>query len=293
MIRPGKTMSDCTGIISQLFIYPVKSCAGIEVSEARMTSTGLEMDREWMIVDQDGQFLTQRQIPHMVWITPSLADDALILHAPQQPEIRIPFTQRGKSLTVTVWRDTFAADDMGDAVAAWLDHYLAVPGKQFRLVRFAANARRVSATEWTQGVEYPNMFSDGFAALVVTQQALDELNERLMAAGHEAVSMLRFRPNIVIESMEAHTEDDLQCLRIHTISGLIELDMVKPCPRCPIPDIDPFTAHASPEVGQTLQTYRALPKMQGAICFGMNAIIRSGMGHSLHIGQPLEADYAI
>ena len=286
-------MSDCIGVISQLFIYPVKSCAGIEVSEARITPTGLERDREWMIIDQDGQFLTQRQIPHMVWITPSLTEDALILNAPQQPAISIPFAQRGKSLTVTVWRDTLAADDMGDAVAAWLDHYLAVPGKQFRLVRFATNARRVSAVQWTQGVEYPNMFSDGFAALVVTQQALDELNDRLVAAGHEVVSMLRFRPNIVIEGLDAHTEDDLQSLRIHTASGLIEISMAKPCPRCPIPDIDPFTALSSPEVGHTLQTYRALPKMQGAICFGMNAIVQSGMGRALHSGQPLEADYAI
>ena len=286
-------MSDCTGVISQLFIYPVKSCAAIEVSETRLTPTGLAMDREWMIVDQNGQFLTQRQIPHMVWITPSLRADALILNAPQQQEISIPFSYRGKSVQVTVWRDTLDADDMGDAVAAWLDGYLAVPGKQFRLVRFAANARRISATEWTQGIEYPNMFSDGFAALVVTQLALDEFNSRLVSAGHEPVSMLRFRPNIVIEGLDAHTEDDLQRIRIHTASGQIELSMAKPCPRCPIPDIDPFTAHSSPEVSQTLQTYRALPKMQGAICFGMNAIVQTGGGLTLHSGQAFEADYAI
>ncbi len=286
-------MSDCNGVISQLFIYPVKSCAGIEVSESRITPTGLEFDREWMIVDQGGQFLTQRQIPHMVWITPSLTKDALILNAPQQPEISIPFAQRGKSLKVTVWRDTLDADDMGDAVAAWLDGYLSVPGKQFRLVRFAALARRFSSTEWTQGKEYPNMFSDGFAALVVTELALDDFNARLIDAGHEPVSMLRFRPNIVIEGLDAHTEDDLQSMRIHTANGLVELSMAKPCPRCPIPDIDPFTAHSTPSVSQTLQSYRALPKMQGAVCFGMNSIVKSGIGSTLHSGQPFEADYAI
>jgi uncharacterized protein YcbX len=286
-------MADCTGVISQLFIYPVKSCAGIEVSESRITPTGLEFDREWMIVDQHGQFLTQRQIPHMVWITPSLTQDALVLNAPQQPEISIPFGQRGKTLTVNVWRDTLTADDMGDAVAAWLDRYLAVPGKQFRLVRFSSNARRMSATEWTNGQEFPNMFSDGFAALIVTQLALDAFNARLTDAGHEPVSMLRFRPNIVIEGLEAHTEDDLQHLRIHTAAGMVELSMAKPCPRCPIPDIDPFTAQSTPSVSQTLQTYRALPRMQGAVCFGMNAIVKSGMGDTLHSGQPFEADYAI
>ncbi len=286
-------MSDCTGVITQLFIYPVKSCAGIEVSASRLTDTGLEMDREWMIVDQDGMFLTQRQIPHLVWITPSLTQNALVLNAPDQPEISIPLTYRGKSLKVTVWRDTLEADDMGDAVAEWLDRYLAVPGKQFRLVRFSATSRRISAKEWTGDLEAPNMFSDGFAANVVTQQALDDLNDRLVTAGHEPVSMLRFRPNIVIEGLDAHTEDDLSVMRVHTASGLIELAMAKPCPRCPIPDIDPFTAHSTPTVSQTLQTYRALPRMNGALCFGMNAVVKAGAGKSLHTGQPFEADFAI
>ena len=286
-------MSDCTGVITQLFIYPVKSCGGIEVSETRLTASGLEMDREWMIVDQHGMFLTQRQIPHMVWITPSLTRDALVLHAPDQPEISISFAYRGKPLTVTVWRDTLQADDMGDAVADWLDHYLAVPGKQFRLVRFSASARRISAKEWTGDIESPNMFSDGFAANIVTQQALDDLNSRLVSAGHEPVSMLRFRPNIVIEGLDAHTEDDLSAMRIHTANGLVELTMAKPCPRCPIPDIDPYTAHSTPTVSQTLQTYRALPRMDGALCFGMNAIVKTGAGRTLHSGQPFEADYAI
>lgn len=286
-------MSDCSGVISQLFIYPVKSCAGIEVSAARLTPSGLDMDREWMIIDQHGQFLTQRQIPHMVWITPTLTADALLLNAPQQPEISIPLTQRGHTLTVTVWRDTLEADDMGDAVAAWLNRYLGVPGKQFRLVRFAENARRISATEWTQGIEFPNKFSDGFAALVVTQQALDDFNARLLTAGHDPVSVLRFRPNIVIEGLEAHTEDDLHLMRIQAAGVLIELVMAKPCPRCPIPDIDPFTALTSPIVSQTLQTYRVLAKMNGAVCFGMNAIVQSGAGRTLHSGQCFEADYAI
>lgn len=285
-------MADCTGVITQLFIYPVKSCAGIEVSESRMTPTGLEMDREWMIVDQEGLFLTQRQIPHMVWITPSLNDESLTLNAPGQPEIKIPLTYRGRPLTVTVWRDTLQADDMGDAVASWLDHYLAVPGKKFRLVRFGSSARRISAKQWTEQQEAPNMFSDGFATLIVTQRALDELNSRLHLAGHDPVTMLRFRPNIVIEGLEAHEEDDLKSFRIHTVGGPIELMLVKPCPRCPIPDIDPFTAQSAPTVSDTLRTYRALPKMEGAICFGMNAIVNAGAGNVLHSGQPFDADYA-
>ena len=102
-------MADCTGVISQMFIYPVKSCAGIEVSEAILSPAGLSHDREWLIVDQDGQFVTQRQIPHMVWITPRLTRDALFLSAPGQQEIRIPFSLSGATKQVTVWRDTWTA----------------------------------------------------------------------------------------------------------------------------------------------------------------------------------------
>ena len=246
-----------------------------------------------MIVDQDGIFLTQRQIPHMVWITPELTSHYLKLKAPDQTTLEIDLNQRGAQRSVTVWRDTLLADDMGDEAAAWLDHYLAVPGKKFRLVRFAKTATRFSSKDWTKDIDALNMFSDGFAILIATQRSLDALNERLLERGHEAVDMLRFRPNLVIEDLEAHTEDDLSNIQIRTPSGLIELALVKPCPRCPIPNINPYTASSSHEVMDTLATYRSLTHMDGAVCFGMNAIVLSGAGHAIHVGQRFDADYAI
>ena len=286
-------MADCTGVISQMFIYPVKSCAGIEVSEAIIRPTGLSHDREWLIVDQDGQFVTQRQIPHMVWITPRLTDDALFLSAPELPEIGIPLSHTGTRRQVTVWRDTLHGDDMGDEVAQWLDTFLDVPGKHYRLIRFSPNSSRISAKEWTGELVAPNMFSDGFALLVVTQRALDVFNERLMERGVDPVDMLRFRPNLVLEGLEAHAEDELAELLLHTASGLIGLKLVKPCGRCPIPNIDPYTATSSPEVMETLADYRRLSRMHDAICFGMNAIVQSGSGRTVHVGQPFEANLAV
>jgi uncharacterized protein YcbX len=286
-------MADCTGVISQMFIYPIKSCAGIEISESPLLNTGLLHDREWMIVDQEGQFLTQRQIPHMVWITPRLTEEALYLNAPDHKEIRVAFNDVGMPKQVTVWRDTLMGDDMGDAVAAWLDAFLAVPGKQFRLIRFSPQASRLSAKEWTGDLKAPNMFSDGFALLVVTQRALEVLNERLMAEGFEAVDMLRFRPNLVLEGLDAHIEDELSHLLFHTAVGKIDLRLVKPCGRCPIPNIDPYTATSTPEVMNALSAYRRLDRMHDAVCFGMNAIIRSGARQTLRVGQPFEADFAV
>lgn len=286
-------MADCTGVISQMFIYPVKSCAGIEVSEAILSPAGLSHDREWLIVDQDGQFVTQRQIPHMVWITPRLTRDALFLSAPGQQEIRIPFSLSGATKQVTVWRDTLDGDDMGDEAAQWLDNFLAVPGKHYRLIRFSPKASRISSREWTGELIAPNMFSDGFALLVVTQRALDVFNERLMERGIEPVDMLRFRPNLVLEGLEAHAEDEIAELFLHNADGLIGLKLVKPCGRCPIPNIDPYTATSSPEVMETLADYRRLNRMHDAICFGMNAIVQSGAGRTVHVGQPFEANLAV
>ena len=286
-------MADCTGVISQMFIYPVKSCAGIEVSEAILHQTGLSYDREWMIVDQDGAFVTQRQIPHMVWISPRLTSDALYLSAPEHPEVRIPLSTAGTPKSVTVWRDTLIGDDMGDEVAAWLDACLSVPGKQYRLIRFSLHSTRISAKEWTGDIVAHNMFSDGFALLVVTQRSLDVLNERLVERGHDPVDMLRFRPNLVLEGLDAHAEDELADLMLHTASGLIDLKLVKPCGRCPIPNIDPYTATSSPEVMDTLASYRRLRRMHDAICVGMNGIVLSGAGQMIRVGQPFEAQLAV
>lgn len=286
-------MADCTGVISQMFIYPVKSCAGIEVSEALLHNTGLAYDREWMIVDQDGQFVTQRQIPHMVWISPRLTADALYLSAPEHPEVRIPLVTSGSPRQVTVWRDTLIGDDMGDEVAVWLDAFLSVPGKQYRLIRFSPQSTRISAKEWTGDLVAQNMFSDGFALLVVTQRALEVFNERLMERGHDPVDMLRFRPNLVLEGLDAHAEDELANMMLHTASGLIDLKLVKPCGRCPIPNIDPYTATSAPEVMETLATYRRLSRMHDAICFGMNGIVLTGAGQMIRVGQPFEAELAV
>ncbi|MFZ4710268.1 MAG: MOSC domain-containing protein [Zwartia sp.] len=285
-------MADCAGVIAQLFIYPIKSCGGIEITQAELTATGLSMDREWMIVDQGGMFLTQRQIPHMVWITPTLTTTALTLSAPGVAPVSIALELPSSPKTVTVWRDTLLGDDQGDEVAQWLDSYLAVPGKNHRLIRFSKKARRLSALDWTKGVEAVNKFSDGFAVQVVTQSALDELNTRLSTQGHEAVSMSRFRPNIVLEQLEAHTEDHLGDLTIHTAQGQAQLHLVKPCPRCAIPDINPDTAISSPEVNDTLRGYRTLARVDGAICFGMNGIVHAGVGHTLAVGQRAEGNFA-
>ena len=187
-----------------------------------------------------------------------------------------------------VWSDDVAAYDMGATAAQWFSDFL---GAKLRLVRFDPEHKRLSSKTWTGDIDAQNQFSDGFAVLVTSVESLDGLNERLIAAGHDAVGVERFRPNIVLAGLSAHDEDRLDLLEIATPQGLARLKLVKPCPRCPIPNIDPATAISSPQVSDTLQTYRQNPKMKGAITFGMNAIVIDGIDFLLRTGQRAASDY--
>jgi uncharacterized protein YcbX len=278
---------DLAGTIARLFIHPVKSCAGIEVREALLTDTGLDLDRAWMVVDPQGVFLTQRDWPRMALVRPELRSSDLVLRAPGMLALHLSLDRVEQPATVRVWDDTVPAWDMGAVAAQWFTDFLGTP---CRLVRFDPAHRRLSSLKWTGGVEAPNQFADGFPVLVASQASLDGLNERLAAGGHAAVGMERFRPNLVIAGVEAHDEDRIDGLHILADGGEAWLQHVKPCTRCPIPDIDPATAQRGTAVGDTLRGYRQDARMNGGITFGMNAIVREGAGLLLRVGQPVAAN---
>lgn len=280
--------SDLRGTIARLFVYPVKSCAGIEVQEALLTDTGLDLDRAWMVVDEKGVFLTQRELPRMALVQPQLRHGELVLRAPGMLALHVSLDAVEAPATVTVWRDTVPAWDMGAVAAQWFSDFL---GRPCRLVRFDPEHRRLSSMEWTGGIEAPNQFADGFPVLVVGEGSMAELNARLAAAGHAPVGVERFRPNVVLAGWDAHDEDRVDKVQVDAgDGGEILLQPVKPCARCPIPDIDPATAESTPVVGDALRSYRQDARLAGAITFGMNAIVRKGAGRLLRTGQRVAAD---
>ena len=280
---------DLTGSVARLFIHPVKSCAGIEVQQALLTETGLQWDRAWMVVDAQGDFLTQRALPRMALVRPQLAADALLLHAPGQAPLTVPYASTGPVALVRVWSDKVWAWDMGDGAAQWFSTFLDQP---CRLVRFDPTQRRLSSLEWTEGVEAPNQFADGFPLLVASMAGLDALNAQLAAAGASRGGLERLRPHIVPGGGQAHPPDWLELLHIDTgAPGGVQLQPVKPCVRCPIPDIDPASAERGTQVGEALYRYRQDARMDGALTFGMNAIVRAGVGQVLRVGQQLGANY--
>jgi uncharacterized protein YcbX len=276
--------------IGQLFIHPIKSCGGIAVDEARLIDTGFEFDREWMVVDRQGDFVSQRECPRLALVLCKLRSDEVVLRAPGMLALHLRTDTVEGDCRVRVWDDLVNAFDMGDLAAQWFSDFL---GQRVRLARSDPDWQRLASAEWTGSIEARTAFSDGFPLLVTSTASLAELNGRLTAAGHEAVAMQRFRPNIVIDGFDdAHGEDFVDTLAIASADGEVTIKLVKPCGRCTIPDVDPATATQGHAVADTLAAYRAEPRIGGALAFGQNAVIVNGIGHRVRVGAVVRTTLA-
>jgi uncharacterized protein YcbX len=279
-------MSDA--FIQSLHVYPVKGCRGIAVASADLAVTGLATggvgDREFMVVDRDGRFVTQRELPRLALVDVATVGDALRLSAPGSPALTIPLhAASGAARDVVVWRHQGRAHDAGDAAAAWLSAWLAA---DVRLVRFDRSHARLCNTEYAGDSGAHTYFADGYPLLVIGQGSLAELNERMTARGHDALPMNRFRPNVVLQGLPPFAED-----HIHTIAiGDVVLKFVKPCVRCQVTTTDQQSAEVGLEPLRTLGEFRMDERM-GGVTFGMNTIVAAGAGSALAVGAPVTIDY--
>lgn len=281
--------------ISQLNVYPIKSCAGISRDSVRLTPHGLEHDRDWMVVDLQGRFVTQRTHARLSLVQPALEGGALTVQAPGMAALELPVEAAAlanrPTIAATVWRDTVAALDAGDEAARWFSDFLAAP---VRLVRFNPGNERTASAKWTGDVTALVRFADGFPLLVLGEASLGDLNARLAGQGVDPIAMNRFRPNLVLAGIEAYEEDFTETLRIEAAGGEVQLRLVKPCTRCPIPTIDQACGAPDPrwpnEPTDTMSAYRADSRVDGAVSFGQNAIVIAGAGDTLAVGQTVDAE---
>jgi uncharacterized protein YcbX len=274
--------------IAQLFVHPIKSCGAIAVDQATLIDTGFEFDREWMVVDRHGEFASQRELPRMALVQPTLRAEDMVLRAPGMLALHLRLDAVEGACRVRVWDDEIDAFDMGDLAAQWFSDFL---GQPLRLARFDPDAMRLASARWTGAIKARTAFADGFPLLVASTASLDELNRRMAAGGHAAVTMQRFRPNVVLDGIaDAHGEDFVDTLEIESPDGPVQLKIVKPCARCSIPDVDPLTAATGHAVGDTLRGYRADARMDGALTFGQNAVIVAGVGHCVRVGAAVRAE---
>jgi uncharacterized protein YcbX len=273
--------------ITSLHVYPVKSCRGIDVEEARLGVRGLEAhglgDRQWIVVDPDGEMLTQREEPRLALIAPRAQAGAMILSAPGMPDLAVPTDRGARAATgrVAIWKDTVDAIDEGEDAAAWLRACL---GARLRLLRFDDRDARPSDPVRTGGLQALNRFSDGYPILLLSRASLADFNERWRAGGRDALPMDRFRPNMVIDGIGPYEEDHVAAL----VSGAIELRPVKACARCSIPSVDQSTGKVGAAPVELLASYRFDARLQGAT-LGQNTIIARGIGSPVRVGQSFDA----
>ena len=277
-------------VLSQLIFYPIKSCAGIRLPSATLTGAGLMHeqvhDREWMLVDDNGDFLTQRDYPRMALIVPRLRSEVLELRAPGMLRLHIMLDlAETPTRQVTLWQHTLDAYDGDSVTRRWFSQFL---GVSCHLVRFHPEAHHPVNPARTGGKDIGSLFSDGYPLLLIGQESLNDLNRRLVVHGRTALPMDRFRPNLVIVGAEAHDEDHAARLLI----GDAEIRPVKPCPRCAVPSIDQQTGGLGPDPLDVLRTYRDGVGGISGIGFGMNCIVTQGEGTVLHIGQEVALELA-
>jgi uncharacterized protein len=266
--------------VAAIYVYPVKSCRGLSLDEARLTERGLAHDREWMIVDADGRFITQREVPRLALVVPALSDEKLELSAPGVAPLAISLGHGSTRRTVTVWRDTLPAFDQGDTAAQWLTAWV---GSPVRLVRFDPEYRRECNPAFAGPAGAHTGFADAYPLLVLSEASLADLNRRLDAP----LPVNRFRPNLLLRGIEPYDEDYIRELSI----GDATLTMVKPCTRCRITTTDQATAQVGAEPLATLARYRQSTVFDG-VTFGMNAVVTNGAGGSIATGSPARCTLA-
>lgn len=276
--------------IAQLNVFPVKSLRGIALEHTRLDVRGLAFDRHWMVTDDSGRFVTQRELPAMATITVRLSPQALMLeHASASPLVVDLAPTSESRVEVVVWQDRCLATDEGDAASHWLTGVLgAWRGGPLRLVRFAEEHRRSVDARHLRGEQSHTAFADGFPFLVTSERSLDALNRRLVAQGLERVTMDRFRPNIVVRGLAAFEEDRLD--RLQRADGAYDLGLRKPCSRCAITTTDQATGEIvnAREPLRTLMAMKTQPELPGAY-FGQNASLLAGEGETIAVGDTLIA----
>ena len=252
-------------IVSDIYIYPIKSLGGFRVTEAVVTEKGFQHDRRWMLVDKDAKFMTQRHVASMALLQTAITPEGIYVYHKQHPEksITIPFlSSPADSKQVKVWDDICDAWCYAAAVNFWFSEILET---ECELVYMPDDTKRMVDTDYAKSNEITS-FSDGYPFLIIGQSSLDELNSKLA----EPLPINRFRPNIVFTSGKPHVEDSWEHI---TING-IDFYGVKTCGRCIVTNIDQQTAVTGKEPLKTLAAYRTI---NNKVKFGMN-LLHKGTG---------------
>jgi len=250
--------------VSSLYIYPIKSTAGIRLPHTNVEEMGLAFDRRFVISDPLGQFITARTEPKLCLVRTKLIEQGLELSVANMPTLTLSHqTFSNKYQNITVWGDEISGQLCSNQADEWFSEYLQRP---CQLLFFGQKSYRERKANTDKARKVA--FADGYPLLLISQASLNDLNERLMSNNDQTVSMAQFRPNIVIENTLPFAEDGWQHIRI----GDVEFKVSKPCERCIFTTVDPKSAEKHPEQQplRTLKTFRKTSR--GEVLFGQNLI---------------------
>jgi uncharacterized protein len=269
-------MQNMATTVTEINIYPVKSLGGISIDSVESALRGLQHDRRFMLIDENHEFLTQREHPQMATIRAAIDGHDLVLSSPFEDSIAVPLQPRAlPTRTVKVWSSRVHAHTVSAEADTWLSDYL---GVNARLVYMPDTTERRVSPEYAKNSEVVS-FADGYPVLIASEESLAELNSRITVAGGKAVTMDRFRANIVVKGCKAFAEDTWRDFEI----GSAGFRGVKPCTRCQVTTTDQATGEVlGPEPLRTLATFRDSPK---GVRFGMN-LLPTKLG-TLRIGDSI------
>jgi uncharacterized protein YcbX len=274
---PDAYAAGMSATLSALHIFPLKSGAPLVLDAGVVEKRGLRFDRRWMVVDGDDRFMTGRQNPRLTLVRALPDGDGLRLSAPGMPDLHVEPPREGTRVDSAVWGARVTPLPAADAANEWLGAFL---GARCRLVFMDADCVRPMKAKYEgrYGTDDDEVsFADGFPLLLISQAALDQLNERLA----RPVPMLRFRPNLVVAGTGPHAEDGWRRIRV----GTVEFDVLKPCVRCVFTTVD-FEHGRFSDDGEPLRTLITYRRGSDGVTFGQNLIPR---GHgAIRVGDRVE-----
>jgi uncharacterized protein YcbX len=259
--------------LTGIFVYPIKSLAGITLESSKVGERGLSYDRRWTLVDKDFRFLSQRDFPKMALFKPEIKEDHILVRF-KDSKIHIPFEESfyKKTARVTIWDDTLDSLIASPDINKWFSKEL---GTDCQLAYQGSASVRLTPSQYAPSQEVS--FADGYPYLLISESSLELLNDKL----DSHVPMNRFRPNLVVRGLPAHHEDQYEDIKI----GSVNFRAVKPCARCQITTIDQSNPSFGKEPLKTLATYR---RKGNKILFGQNLILNTNKEQLIRIGDEVE-----
>lgn len=258
--------------VSGIRVYPIKSAAGITLDEAVVEERGFRHDRRWMLVDENGIFLSQREAPRLALIRVAITDDALVVEAPGMPALEVSLEPEPvDTVSNVIWHDVVESVPVGEAAARWFREFLGIPCSLVYMPE--TSVRPVDPVYSATGDQVS--LADGFPFLLLSEASLDDLNARM----ERPLPMDRFRPNLIVRGCGPFAEDGWRRVRI----GPVDFRVVKPCARCVITLVDQQTAATGKEPLRTLARYR---RRGGEVFFGQN-LIHDATG-TMRVGDAVE-----